>query len=584
MKASPIIRHCSGSQRFLKRRKTVNSQAQSYLEEALAEFFSARSALTGEAREQLYDLLKRLVASLAEGHICLPLSEQERQLLAPVSLVADCNDIKEVQTAALVVYGGSLYFERYFNYERRLALRLAALADDGFDLAADEATLQSLFARELGENKEQEQAARDILHKALVVVSGGPGTGKTTTIVKMLVSLLASSKKDLKIGLAAPTGKAAARLAESVGTSLGSLELPDWIVARMPTEATTLHRLLGVRRYSSRFRHNRDNPVDFDVVVVDEASMVDLAMMSKLVDALKPGSRLVLLGDKNQLASVESGAVLADCIEGLPTNTIELLHVYRFDDTIRTLAAAINQGDMQAVWGQLNDQENGNLSVVCEENLLAYCCDRYDEYLRLAEENSVPDEICIHRLFAAFRRFQVLCALTSGGRGAIAINQRIEQGLDGKGRLCKPGDWYNGRPVLITRNDYNLGLYNGDIGICLWSHQGKGFEVWFEGPGGELHSHKTGLLPESETVYAMTIHKSQGSEFDEVVVVLPDEENRVLGRELLYTAVTRAKTAVKIAGSRPVLALALERRHQRQTGLKAMLEQMQYTQTASSKV
>jgi exodeoxyribonuclease V alpha subunit len=371
------------------------------------------------------------------------------------------------------------------------------------------------------------------------------------------------------MALAAPTGKAAMRLSQSIGGSLDRLQLPEEVKAAIPTEAKTLHRLLGFIRHSPQFRHNRQQPMGWDVVVVDEASMVDLAMMSKLVDALKPGARLLLLGDKDQLASVESGAVLGDFIQSLPDNTIELKKTYRFDDNIKFLAERVNAGDSDGAWTLLADPQVPNVTVLQAE-LIDFLGRQYAGYM--AEVCRYP-QTNVTEIFEKFNRFQVLCAVHYGHRGVVGINRGVETFLARQGFDCRPDSWYPGRPVLITRNEYSLDLFNGDIGICLPDLADGSSKVWFEQSDGGLRSYSPYRLPSCETVFAMTIHKSQGSEFDEVVVVLPEEDNRILSRELLYTAFTRSRKMVKLVAGRQVFAQALSRKIERCSGLADLLQE-----------
>jgi exodeoxyribonuclease V alpha subunit len=324
---------------------------------------------------------------------------------------------------------------------------------------------------------------------------------------------------------------------------------------------------LGVIKDSPRFRHRSDNPLPWDVVVVDEASMVDLALMSKLVDALKPGSRLLLLGDKDQLASVESGAVLIDLVRALPVNTVELQKTYRFDASIQELSRAVNRGDGESAWQLLAEPGSGNIGLL-ETPLGDFVGGRYLEYMDLATRvRAVGQE----RVFAAFNRFRILCAVRQGDRGVQGINTTVERHLTQKGYNCFSKIWYPGRPIIITRNDYSLDLYNGDIGICLPDPDDGTLKVWFERPDGSLKACLPYRLPQCETAYALTIHKSQGSEFDEVLVVLPEEENRVLSRELVYTAVTRARKGVLMAAGKEILIRTLARKIERFSGLRDML-------------
>lgn len=551
--------------------KMNNSLEETSLDTSFAAFLARRSGLAGGNKEEFYSLVLRLSMSLADGHSCIEVSAAEKQLLCTLSLVTVIDCAKTLNRAPLVLHGSNLYLERYYTYEMRLARQIRALADTRFDTEVDDDVVAKIFPGETPAESDQMRAALAALTRALTIVSGGPGTGKTTTVVKMLAMLLAGSKAFLRIGLAAPTGKAAMRLSESIGSSLANLDLPDAIHGAIPENAMTLHRLLGVRKNSPQFRHSSSRPLEVDVVVIDEASMVDLAMMSKLIDALKPGGRLILLGDKDQLASVESGAVLGDFIHSLAPNSAVLKKTYRFDDNIKKLATNINASAHEAVWQQLTVDQKSNVSLCKESELHRYITLRYGEYLTFVQSIAHPQECDVRSIFAYFNKFQVLCTVTFTAHGVKAINRLVEQRLSLQGLHCKYNEWYPGRPILITRNDYGLDLYNGDIGICLWDSLKQSLRVWFERSDGSVKSYAINLLPTFETVYAMTIHKSQGSEFTEVLVVLPQEDNRVLSRELIYTAVTRAKEKVRIAADCSVLALALQRRHRRHSGLRKML-------------
>ena len=525
-----------------------SSPSETYLDERFSNFLAERSGLEGSEKSDFYDIVLRLSISLSEGHSCLQLPPKEKSSLQGNRLVAHAEESNSNESLPLVLFEDKLYLERYYTYEARLAKQIKDLAKTRYAVEVDKVVAADLFPGETISTSDQMRAAVTALNRALMIVGGGPGTGKTTTVVKMLALLLLHSENSLRIGLAAPTGKAAMRLSESIGNSLKNLNLPISVAERIPESAVTLHRLLGVKKHSPQFKHNSSRPLGLDVVVIDEASMVDLAMMSKLVDALKPDGRLILLGDKDQLASVESGAVLADFIYSLPDNSVELKKTYRFDDNIKRLAENINNSDHKAVWQQLNVDNHYNVSHVKQDDLLKYISLRYGEYLEFVQGIKAPGEADVREIFTFFNRFQVLCGVTHTEHGVNAINRQVEQRLARSGLQCRYNEWYPGRPVLITRNDYGMDLYNGDIGICLWDTSRRALRVWFERGDGSLKSCAINLLPPLETVYAMTIHKSQGSEFEEVVVVLPKDDNRVLSRELIYTAVTRAKKSVRLAG------------------------------------
>jgi exodeoxyribonuclease V alpha subunit len=544
------------------------------LDHYFAQFLASRSPLEGDQSARLIDILERLSASLENGHSCLPLQPEEEQLLEPLLATDLLSRAEDERTSALVLRGSHLYLHRYYMYETRLAQQVTALATAKTTLHPQNRSLLSLLfdvdAEDTKEQNYQKQAAETALKSQLTIISGGPGTGKTTVVVKILLLLLDASLEPQQIGLAAPTGKAAMRLSESIGNSLNTFDVDQEILSAVPTSAQTLHRLLGTRQHSTRFIHNQRNPMGYDLVVVDEASMIDLAMMSKLVDALKPGARLILLGDKDQLSSVESGAVLGDLVASLPHNSVELKKTYRFDTGIRHLSAAINRADTTSVWEQLTQPGASKISLL-SETLFDYIGGMYEQYMEVAQDGSIASSDDIHHVFKAFGRFQILCALHRGRRGVETMNSQVEYFLGRKGFNCSSNSWYQGRPVLITRNDYSLDLFNGDIGICLIDEKSGKAKVWFERSDGSLKGYFPNRLPRHETVYAMTIHKSQGSEFDEVVVVLPDSENRILSRELLYTGITRAKKVVRVAAEKGVLEMAVGTSNVRISGLAGLL-------------
>ncbi len=528
-----------------------------------ARFLTARSGLSAQSSKLFYELAARLSGAMSAGHSCLPITEEERGLLTPTDLVSDGGP------TPLIVHNFHLYLNRYFHYESRLADQIRTMAGISYDLREENGQLlDDYFGTDKADVDWQKRAAAVALEKRLTIISGGPGTGKTSTVVKIIALLLQAIDSKLTIGLAAPTGKAAMRLQLSIGASLDTLTCPEEIRMSIPREAKTLHRLLGVQRNSPQFRHNSTNPMSWDVVIVDEASMVDLALMSKLVDALKPASRLILLGDKDQLASVESGAVLGDCIKSLPDNTVELRKTYRFNGDIKGLAESIKGGDFSATWSALEDSNIPDISLM-GPNFSTYTGDRYTDYM---EKVGQVKDIGLEPVFSAFSGFQVLCSVHYGERGVVGINRSVEFYLAAKGFECKPDSWYGGRPVLVTRNDYSLGLFNGDIGICISDPDDNRLKVWFESKGGGFKSYLPYRLPKCETAFAMTIHKSQGSEFEEVLVVLPLEDNRLLCRELLYTAVTRARERVRVCAEKHIMELGLSRQVQRYSGLAEQLE------------
>lgn len=538
------------------------------LDSQFAKFLADRSGLSGQEREQFQDLVCRLSMSIGAGDSCLTVTDLEKKLIIK-SALAGGGRSKEKKPLCLVE--SRLYLWRFFEYEQCLAEKITVLVSGSAKLTRDDLLLDALF----GEQKENETdwqrlAALQALEQNLLIISGGPGTGKTTTVVKILALLQGATGGELRVALAAPTGKAAMRLQESITMSVQSLTLGGSIVKSIPGKASTLHRLLGVKRHSPFFRHNAENPIMYDVVVIDEASMVDLALMSKLVDALRSGSRLILLGDKDQLASVESGTVLADMIAALPINTVELQQSYRFDKGIKQFAGAINRGDSGLAWKLMVSGSPDNVSLL-QEDVAEYGGEMYCRYMEVVRQAATLD--AYEELFQVFHSFKILCALRHGPAGVQGVSERVEHYLTGKGYDCLAGEWYPGRPVMVTRNEYSLDLYNGDMGLCLPDPENpEVLKVWFQRADGTLQGLLPGRLSSCETVYALTIHKSQGAEFGEVLVVLPEQESAVVTRELLYTAVTRARNCVKVKSVRSVFDLAVTGRILRNSGLAERLK------------
>jgi exodeoxyribonuclease V alpha subunit len=517
--------------------------------------------------------------------------------------------------APLVLQDNRLYLQRMWQSEGKVAAFFnAEKIVQGASLAVDEGRLRTILNTLFGDAESgsdtdwQKVAAAVAATQRISIISGGPGTGKTTTVAKLLAALVQLyPEQKLRIQLAAPTGKAAARLTDSLGQAI--LELPLSAAERelFPDEASTLHRLLGAQPGSQRMRYHLGNPLHLDVLVVDEASMVDLPMMARLIEALPEQARVIFLGDRDQLASVEAGAVLGDIcrfaeqgysperatqlsyLTGCqlkPTQTAHpakvrdslclLRHSYRFDSGsgIGRLATAVNAGESTTavrILGEgLPDVTGYPLNETEDfQPLLDACVSGYKPYLLGVAKGGSAESI-----LQAFSRFQVLCALREGPFGVKGLNERIEQLLNRKGLIRRPavlaGKWYAGRPVMISRNDSALGLFNGDIGIALPDGQGE-LRVWFQLPGGEVKSVQPSRLPAHETAYAMTVHKSQGSEFEHTLFVLPNHFLPVLTRELVYTAITRARAKLSLYASEKVFSIATRTRTHRRSGLAQRL-------------
>ena len=510
-----------------------------------------------------------------------------------VACSGDPNDFRP-----LVLVGGTrLYLYRYFDYERRLAARLAEMnrpAALPCPAPVAASLLSRLFPQEGGVRPDwQKIAAATALLRRLCIISGGPGTGKTTTVIKVL-ALLLGLHPALRVALAAPTGKAAARLQGSLRDQLGGLPLAAEVKARLPTEAYTVHRLLGHRPGGVSFRHDREHALPYGLVVVDEASMLDLALATKLVEALPDDGRLILLGDKDQLSAVETGTVFANLCgtrgmsaemresvqaltdETLPETEIgaaqglsdavvwlEQGHRYAQGGAIGALVERVREGDAEAALAWLARRSGGEVgsevlwqdTLPGAERLAATLIEGYAEYLDAVQSGAPPAVV-----LAAFERRRVLCAVREGEQGTARLNALLTERFRGAlGRPPSGASWYAGRPVLITANDYTVRVFNGDVGVALPAPGGR-FLVHFPHLGGGTRPLAPSRLPEHETSFAMTIHKAQGSEFERVEVVLPARDSRVLTRELLYTALTRARASVRLWARAAVLRDTITRR------------------------
>jgi len=566
------------------------------------------------------------------------------QALAGSPLVAQASDGSEAASRKpLVLSDRRLYLRRYWTYERRIDAALNLRLNQAEAAPADLAQrLDALFGPASTAPDAlidwQKLACAIATRGAFSIITGGPGTGKTTTVVRLLALLQSPAVeqgKPLRIRLAAPTGKAAARLTESISHQVQSLEVPEAVRQKIPSDVTTVHRLLGSRPGTRHFRHHAGNPLPLDVLVVDEASMIDLEMMANLLDALPPHARMILLGDKDQLASVEAGAVLGDLcrdaeagmysphtqawlesISGedlsnsgltqgsdaqypLAQQVVMLRHSRRFvqGSGIGQLARLVNQQqDHQArallAGGTYKDlfslalkgeQDRGFTRLLLDghgdgpqgyRHYLGVLASLRPGALAPVEDPSWTE--WARAVLGAFDEFQLLCAVRKGPWGVEGLNQRITRTLFEAQLIESDQQWYEGRPVLMTRNDYGLGLMNGDIGIALRLPEGapeeqrQALRVAFprnDGNGG-VRFVLPSRLNDVETVYAMTVHKSQGSEFAHTALILPEALNPVLTKELIYTGITRAKNWFSLIEPRQgVFEEALRRKVKRLSGL-----------------
>jgi exodeoxyribonuclease V alpha subunit len=508
-----------------------------------------------------------------------------------------------------------LYLYRYWDYENRLSNTIKSRIKEniqGIDRSILKDSLNRLFPNN-GTNEFNWQKVAGVIaaFKKFCVITGGPGTGKTFTTAKILALLLELSPKDKpSILLAAPTGKAAARIGESIRAAKTTLNCSEDIIDAIPSEAYTIHRMLKTIPGSPYFYHNAENPLTADIVVVDEVSMVDLALMVKLLSAVKNDARIILIGDRDQLASVEAGFVMADICDrdnihlfsecfyrqfekitqcnmeisskklknspGLYDCMVVLKRSYRFTDSsgIGECSRAVNNGKFDETFSILKSNPDQidwkkisghyDLSMALPKEVI----NGYSDYLNCRDP---------HKALELFNRFRILCAVKFGVLGVIEINRLTENILNRNDLIeldnLSTYPWYRGRPVLISRNDYSLELFNGDIGITMPEPDSKTKDlyVYFSDISGKLRRFLPHRLPEHETAYAMTVHKSQGSEFEKVLLVLPDQDYPVLTRELLYTGITRAKSHISIWGKKEIIKTTILRKINRNSGLKDAL-------------
>ncbi|HEY2258534.1 MAG TPA: exodeoxyribonuclease V subunit alpha [Solirubrobacteraceae bacterium] len=507
---------------------------------------------------------------------------------------ADPTDSADTADAArpLRLTGSWLYLDRYWAEEVAVADSLLAMAGDRapeVDRQRLAEGLRRLFGDDAGGR--QAKAAEAAVRRRFAVVAGGPGTGKTTTVARIVALLCEQPPAGNAplVALAAPTGKAAVRLEEAVHAEAARLDLDDAVRAQLlALHATTLHRLLGWRPgTSSRFRHDRRHRLPHDIVIVDETSMVSLSLMARLIEALRSGARLVLVGDPGQLASIEAGAVLGDIVtpegEALPEDEpsqakpdladgiVVLERVHRFGGGIAELAGAIRRGDGDAVIDLLRTPPEGVLWIetdVADESMQPALTPIRDRALGTATELIEAARAgAAGEALAALSAFRILCAHRRGRYGVSSWTARMEGWLqDAVEGFSSDERWYAGRPLLVVENDYELRLSNGDTGVVV-RHDGGRLSAAFP-RADEVIEYSPSRLSAVETVFAMTIHKSQGSQFDTAAVLLPDPDSRILTRELLYTAVTRARRLLIVAGSEEAVRAGVRRPVARASGLR----------------
>lgn len=528
----------------------------------------------------LYPFAYLVSKRLEEGHICLDLKEQD-SLLDPTELRNLPMVAEPGGRQPFILQHNRLYLQRYHSYETKILRRLSAFLNSERlvsqqrikDIKQHADLIRKLFPQETDTvSLPSEETLNWQLAAAIcgalndfTIITGGPGTGKTTTLARLL-AVLYTLDPQLKVALAAPTGKAATRMAESLKNA--KLDVSEDIARKIASlEPMTVHRLLRSIKDTPYFRHNAANPLPYELVIVDEASMIDAAMFSKLLDSIAEGARLILLGDKDQLASVEAGSLLGDICrlpsvvnnfdqsridlisffaEGfqayagsnssLAGHVVELKRSRRFSSLagIGLFSKAVLINDKAVIESILTSRGNEQVILDCD-----YSEETFDSFIKGFE--SYIAETDPYNALKKFNEIRVLCAVHSGEQGVERVNRRVENLLRTKGLITNNGENYVNRPVMVTSNYYDLGLFNGDVGIMRPDPEGV-LKVWFEDGKGGVRDLIPAYIPYLSTVFAMTIHKSQGSEYNQVLIMFPKvTDERILTREILYTAVTRAK-------------------------------------------
>lgn len=583
-------------------------------------------------KEELFLAAALTSRCVREGHICLNLNELAGKKvfenedgknsiecpslplwlasLNSVSCVGKPGDFKPL----ILNEDGFIYLHRYWQYEKDIAEYIRAAVSKSSEIETEISGLRKKLSLYFDEDSGQKTnwqkiAAVAAMLKKFFVISGSPGTGKTTAITKIMALILDTGKTSLRIALAAPTGKAAARLQESVNKTKEKLNCPAQVKEMIPDTAQTIHRLLGSISNSPYFRFNKENPLPYDLVVIDEASMVDLPLLAKLIAALRADSSLILLGDRDQLASVEVGVVLGDICSlavpnifsagfarqiadlsgeeiesdeqaaGLQDHIIHLQRNYRFSEEsgIGYLSRAVKNGDARDAVDILRSGKYPEIRLTELTERAKSLKQLGDVIIRNCKEYmeaAVSGKVDPQSIFELLERFRILCALRVGIWGTENINVYVERTLREAGLIKSRDILYEGLPVMILQNDYRLHLFNGDIGIILKDpEEDNQLRAFFRDEHSTVRKYLPSRLPHYETAWAMTVHKSQGSEFESILLVLSDLDVPLITRELIYTGVTRASQNVDVWAGEDVLMTAIQRRISRQSGLADALRE-----------
>ncbi|QXD22487.1 exodeoxyribonuclease V subunit alpha [Opitutia bacterium ISCC 51] len=519
--------------------------------------------------------------ALRQGHVCLDLDELQNSIPLEYSKSDSLKDISpklrshtsvgsESHTTRPLILSkaNKLYFHRYWHYEQKLIKAI----QDRIQCTPDKDSKEIAITDSLG--NDQKRAVRLATQSLLTLISGGPGTGKTTTVLYVLASLQERNKDEpLKIALAAPTGKAAQRIQESLESGLEKLPLSEASKDQITTSASTIHRLLGYKRNSSQFQHNENNPLPFDVVIVDEASMLDLLLFTKLLGALKTETRLILLGDSHQLSSVEAGSIFGDLMvashsnQNLGKHTVELKENFRFGNDSKLYQACeyIKHGKSEQTLALL---EEGS------ENLTSKTLPSNNRLISELEQSFADHFVSLTQLTdpqIALNALSNTCLLTplrKGPYGVEGLNQAMETLVRNRLQTLDKQRHFNGQPILVTANSYTQGLFNGDLGIIMQAEdEPDSLFAYFPDENEETKRHPLSALPAFESAYAFTVHKSQGSEYKNVVLILPSIESPILSQELIYTAISRSRNRAEIWGETESLKMAINNPTRRTSGI-----------------